>query len=145
MLDQGLTVRQPLLRLTQTIQLQTNVGPDLNPQIFPQRSNHQDQFGIDVRTVKPHGFGTHLVELTITPLLRPFVPKHRADVVQPFSTFVQKRVLVDGTEVARLDSNATTAQDMTSQVFVLPNTGAHRIAIQVIGNKPVALDYITIQ
>ena len=44
--------------------------------------HHLDHFRVDHRRLRPDRLRPDLVELPIPPLLRPFAPEHRADIVQ---------------------------------------------------------------
>ncbi|GBH08435.1 NADPH-dependent 2,4-dienoyl-CoA reductase [Pseudomonas syringae pv. actinidiae] len=79
-LDQCIAVTRTRLAGAQAVQLK--LDRIANAQHAPQAPGHDDQFGIDVRTVKIENLDTNLVKLAIAAFLWTLVAKHRPDVPQ---------------------------------------------------------------
>ena len=63
--------------------------------------HQQHHFDIDRRPRKTQRFRAQLVELSVTPALRPLVPEHRAHVIQALAPGVGQVVLNGGAHHAR--------------------------------------------
>ena len=87
---QFVSVGRPRFSGTQGVQLQGDVLHQAK--LLPQACREQDDFGIDVRAIKAVRLYADLMELAITPFLRPFVAEHRPLVPKPLSLVMQQAV-----------------------------------------------------
>jgi hypothetical protein len=69
--DQRCAMRVALGRLAQAVEFQAHVTAFDQSELAQQRAREQDLLGVDVRAGKAHRLDVELVELAITPLLRP--------------------------------------------------------------------------
>src|SRR5574343_908122 len=96
--DQRGTMLGTFIRLTEAIQLQTNV---VEAQLLPESGTHENLFGIDIRTGKTESFNPHLMKLTIPTFLGTFVTEHLTHVIQTLRAFGGDIVLNHGTHTTR--------------------------------------------
>ncbi len=94
--DQGGTMCLALVGLTQAVELELDVPALDQPELAPERTQHQDQFGVHVRPGVPERLDVELVELARAPLLRPLVAEHRAQLPDAQWAVVERVVFVDG-------------------------------------------------
>src|SRR3954470_7298811 len=83
------TMQASRLRVAQRIDLELEI---FQSQPLPQVRAHGDVLDVDVRSRKSKCLDPHLMELTITALLRPLVAKHRPHVKQPLSAVIEQIV-----------------------------------------------------
>ena len=95
--DQRGAMLGALFRLAETVELQFDA---VQPEVGPQTGAHQDHFGIDIGTGIAERLDADLVELAVTPLLRPLVAVHLADVIEALRLAGDQVVLDDGTHAA---------------------------------------------
>ena len=69
----------PAFGATEGIDLQIQA---LKPEFFQKMEQHQDQLRIGARVIRAEDLGIDLMELPVTPLLRPLAPEHRANGVE---------------------------------------------------------------
>ena len=92
-IDQRSAVRAPLVALTEAVELESHIAAFDQSELAPQRADHQDLLGIDVRPGIAERLDVELMELPIAALLLLFVAEHRAHRPQPQRPVVQRVVL----------------------------------------------------
>ncbi len=75
--DQVRAVPRSLVGLPEAVEFEPHTADAVDTEDLPQPRQHDDQFGIDIRTGEADRLDVDLVELPVAPALRPLVAEHR--------------------------------------------------------------------
>ena len=91
-LDERVSVGAPLVGLAEAVDLEAHVAADDEAELLPERPDHQDHLGIDVRAGVAERLDVELMELAVAALLRLLVAEHRAHRPQSQRSVVERVV-----------------------------------------------------